>query len=104
MQSVIDNEFDESDDLSNSLKLTFGLTFSNWKDFKNWIYMFGLKEDFNYKIRTSETIQSVMWRATYECAKFGSHVLQTTSDPMKQYNAHPIKNWKSRICLENIIV
>ena len=76
MQSVIDNEFNESDDLSNSLKLTFGLTFSNWKDFKNWIYMFGLNEGFNYKVRTSETIQGVMRRTIYECTKFGSHISQ----------------------------
>src|SRR4051794_3747122 len=50
--------------------------------------MFGLKEGFNYKIRTSETIQGVMRRATYECAKFGSHISQATSDPTKQRNTH----------------
>ena len=78
MQSVIDNEFDESDDPSNSLELTSGLTFPNWEDFKNWIYMFGLNEGFNYKIRTSETIQGVMQRVTYECAKSGSHISHAT--------------------------
>ena len=56
MQSIIDNESDELDEPSDSLELTSGLTFSNWEDFKNWIQMFGLKEGFNYKIRTSETV------------------------------------------------
>ena len=64
-------------------ELTVGLTFSSWEDFKNWIHMFGLKEGFNYRIRSSETTQGVMRRATYECAKSGTHNPQTISDPTK---------------------
>jgi len=50
--------------------------------------MFGLKEGFNYRIRSSETTQGVMRRATYECAKSGFNISQVTSDLTKQRNTH----------------
>ncbi|CAB4490448.1 unnamed protein product [Rhizophagus irregularis] len=90
-KSFIDDETDESDrpdEPSDSLELTSELTFTDWKDFKSWLHRFASKEGFSYKIRTSETIQSVMRRATYECAKSGSHDPQTTSDSTKQRNAY----------------
>ncbi|CAB4387163.1 unnamed protein product [Rhizophagus irregularis] len=87
-QSIIDDESDGPVEPSNPLELTSGLTFSNWEDFRNWIRMFGLKEGFNYKIITSETIQRVMRRATYECTKSGSHISQAMSDLTKQCNTH----------------
>src|SRR5204863_6476096 len=62
--------------------------------------MFGLNEGFNYKIRTSETIQGVMRRVTYECAKSGSHISHATSDPTKQRNAHSQRTncpWKLNV-------
>ncbi|GBC20942.2 hypothetical protein GLOIN_2v1770853 [Rhizophagus irregularis DAOM 181602=DAOM 197198] len=68
LKSFIDDETDESDrpdKPSDSLELTSGLTFTDWEDFKSWLH-----------------------RATYECAKSGSHNPQTTSDPTKQRNAH----------------
>lgn len=46
--------------------------------------MFALNEGFNYKIRTSESVQGMMRRATYECAKSGSNISQATSDLTKQ--------------------
>ena len=87
MQSIIDNE-SESDEPSDSLELVSRLTFPNWKDFKNWMYMFELKEGFNYKIRTSKTVQGVLQRATYECSKSGSHISQVMLDPTKQHDTH----------------
>src|SRR5437870_13797146 len=54
----------------------FRTYFFNWEDFRIWIYRFALKEGFNYKIRMSETIQSVTQRATYEYMKSGSHISQ----------------------------
>ncbi|GBC41870.2 hypothetical protein GLOIN_2v1770853 [Rhizophagus irregularis DAOM 181602=DAOM 197198] len=72
LKSFIDDETDESDrpdEPSDSLKLTSGLTFTDWEDFK--VGYIG-----------------VMRRATYECTKSGSHNPQTTSDPTKQRNAH----------------
>ena len=53
------DEIDESngpDEPFDSLELTFRLIFTNWKDFKSWIYRFALKEGFSYKIRISEII------------------------------------------------
>ena len=44
-----------------------------------WIHRFALKEGFNYKIKTSETIQGIT--CTYEYTKSGSHISQATSDP-----------------------
>ncbi|CAB5217607.1 unnamed protein product [Rhizophagus irregularis] len=99
-QSIIDDESDGPDELSNPLELTSGLTFSNWEDFRNWIRMFGLKEGFNYKIKTSETIQGVMRSATYECTKSGSHISQAMSDPTKQCNTHfqrTLCHWKLNV-------
>ncbi|CAB4430411.1 unnamed protein product [Rhizophagus irregularis] len=102
-KSFIDDETDESDrpdEPSDSLELTSGLTFTDWEDFKSWLHRFASKEDFSYKIRTSETIQGVMRRATYECAKSGSHNPQTTSDPTKQRNAHSQRTlcpWKLNV-------
>ncbi|CAB4441269.1 unnamed protein product [Rhizophagus irregularis] len=99
-QSIIDDESDGPDEPSNPLELTSELTFSNWEDFRNWIRMFGLKEGFNYKIRTSETIQGVMRRATYECTKSGSHISQAMSDPTKQRNTHSQRTlcpWKLNV-------
>ncbi|GET51797.1 protein FAR1-RELATED SEQUENCE 11 isoform X2 [Rhizophagus irregularis DAOM 181602=DAOM 197198] len=90
-KSFIDDETDESDrpdEPSDSLELTSELTFTDWEDFKSWLHRFASKEGFSYKIRTSETIQGVMRRATYECAKSGSHNPQTTSDSTKQRNAY----------------
>ncbi|CAB4430669.1 unnamed protein product [Rhizophagus irregularis] len=102
-KSFIDDETDESDrpdEPSDSLELTSGLTFTDWEDFKSWLHRFASKEGFSYKIRTSETIQGVMRRATYECAKSGSHNPQTTSDPTKQRNAHSQRTlcpWKLNV-------
>ncbi|CAB4411996.1 unnamed protein product [Rhizophagus irregularis] len=102
-KSFIDDETDESDrpdEPSDSLELTSGLTFTDWEDFKSWLHRFVSKEGFSYKIRTSETIQGVMRRATYECAKSGSHNPQTTSDPTKQRNAHSQRTlcpWKLNV-------
>ena len=65
-----------------------------------WIHRFVLKEGFNYKIRTSETIQGVTRRATYECTKSGSHISQATSDPTKQRNTHSQRTlcpWKLNV-------
>ncbi len=50
--------------------------------------MFGLKEGFNYKIRISEIVQGVLWKATYECSKSGSHILQAILDLTKQRDTH----------------
>ncbi|CAB4476179.1 hypothetical protein RhiirA1_476074 [Rhizophagus irregularis] len=103
LKSFIDDETDESDrpdEPSDSLKLTSGLTFTDWEDFKSWLHRFASKEGFSYKIRISETIQGVMRRATYECAKSGSHNPQTTSDPTKQRNAHfqqKLCSWKLNV-------
>ena len=80
--------------------MTSGLSFSNWEDFRKWIHRFALKEGFNYKIRTSETIQGVTRRATYECTKSGSHISQATSDPTKQRNTHSQRTlcpWKLNV-------
>ncbi|CAB4403132.1 unnamed protein product [Rhizophagus irregularis] len=63
--SIDDNESDRSDEPSNSLDLTTGLTFSDWDNFKAWMH-----------------------RVTYECTKSGSHILQATSDPTKKCNTH----------------
>ncbi|CAB4474977.1 unnamed protein product [Rhizophagus irregularis] len=63
LKSFIDDETDESDrpdEPSDSLELTSGLTFTDWKDFKSWLHGFASKEGFSYKIRTIETIQDVM--------------------------------------------
>ncbi|CAB5386711.1 unnamed protein product [Rhizophagus irregularis] len=62
-KSFIDDETDESDrpdEPSDSLELTSGLIFTDWKDFKSWLHGFASKEGFSYKIRTIETIQGVM--------------------------------------------
>ncbi|PKC54855.1 hypothetical protein RhiirA1_542736 [Rhizophagus irregularis] len=86
--SINDNESDRSDEPSNSLDLTTGLTFSDWDDFKAWMHRFALKKGFNYKIRTSEYIEGVLRKVTYECTKSGSHISQATSDPIKKRNTH----------------
>ncbi|CAB4382978.1 unnamed protein product [Rhizophagus irregularis] len=78
--SIDDNESNRSDEPSNSLDLTTGLTFSDWDDFKAWMHRFALKKGFNYKIRTSEYIEG--------CTKSGSHISQVTSDPTKKCNTH----------------
>ncbi len=52
------------------------------------MHMFGLKEGFNYKIRTSETVQGVLRKVIYECSKSGSHISQAISDLTKQCNTH----------------
>jgi len=78
---------DESDNLSESLELVSGLTFTSWDEFKNWLDRFALKEGFNHKIRTSEKDQGIIRRTTYECTKSGSHNPQVTSDPTKRRNA-----------------
>ena len=99
----IHDETDKSnglDEPSDSLELTSGFIFTDWEDFKSWIHRFALKESFSYKIRTSETIQGVMRRATYECAKSGTHNPQTTSDPTKQRNAYSHRTlcpWKLNV-------
>jgi len=99
----IHDETDKSnglDEPSDSLELTSGFIFTDWEDFKSWIHRFALKEGFSYKIRTSETIQGVMRRATYECAKSGTHNPQTTSDPTKQRNAYSHRTlcpWKLNV-------
>ena len=62
--------------------------------------MFGLKEGFNYRIRSSETTQGVMRRATYECAKSGFNISQVTSDLTKQRNTHSQRTlcpWKLNV-------
>ncbi|PKY54569.1 hypothetical protein RhiirA4_473456 [Rhizophagus irregularis] len=58
------------------------------KDFRNWIHIFGLKEEFNYKIKTSKAIQGVIRRVTYKCTKSGSHISQAMSDLIKQCNTY----------------
>ncbi|EXX61747.1 hypothetical protein GLOIN_2v1770853 [Rhizophagus irregularis DAOM 181602=DAOM 197198] len=91
LKSFIDDETDESDrpdEPSDSLELTSGLIFTDWKDFKSWLHRFASKKGFSYKIRISETIQGVMRRVTYECVKSGSHNSQITSNLTKQRNAH----------------
>ncbi len=80
---MIGNKSNGSNKQFDSLKLTFKLTFLNWEEFKNWIYKFALKEDFNYKIRTSKINQDIMWRAIYECTKSETNTLQITSDLTK---------------------
>ena len=88
------------DDGSNSLELISGLTFRNWDEFKLWIYRFASGNGFNYKIRTSETIEGIMRRATYECMKSGSHISQITSDPIKRRNTHSQRTqcpWKLNV-------
>ena len=81
---------DESDELNTSepLELILEFTFANLNKFKDWINGFALKEGFSYKIRTSKIDQDVMWRATYECTKSGSHVLQSTLNFTKQRSIH----------------
>ena len=89
---------EESNDLP--LQLISGLSFSTWQSFKLWLDRLVLQEGFNYKIRTSEMDQGVMRRATYECAKSGSHISQATSDPTKQRNAHSHRTlcpWKLNV-------
>ncbi|CAB5326156.1 unnamed protein product [Rhizophagus irregularis] len=59
-----------------------GLTFSSWDDFKIWISKFALKEEFYYKIRTSEKDQDEITRRVT-----GSHNPLVSSDPTKRRNA-----------------
>jgi len=96
-----DNDSDRSNNPSDFLELTPGLTYANWDDFKNWIYRFALKEGFDFKIRSSEKDQEgVMRRALYECTKSGSHDSRVTSDPTKRRNAHSIRTfcpWKLNV-------
>ncbi|RHZ62758.1 hypothetical protein Glove_335g49 [Diversispora epigaea] len=85
--NIESDESNELDDLSDSLELISGLTFSNWEEFKTWIHRFTLGKGFNYKIRTSEIDKGgVLRRATYECTKSGSYNPQVTSDPTKRRN------------------
>ena len=86
--TLYDTDTDESNVPLESSELISGLTFTSWDKFKDWIYSFALKEGFNYKIRTSGTVQGVMRRATYECTKSGSHISQVILDPTKQRNTH----------------
>ena len=94
------NEIDESngsDEPSDSLELTSGLIFTDWKDFKSWIHRFALKEGFGYRIRTSEKVEGVLRRVTYECTKSGAHISQTSSDPTKRRDAQSSRilcQWK----------
>ncbi|CAG8713852.1 8164_t:CDS:2 [Racocetra persica] len=81
--NLFDNESDGLDDLSDSVELISGLTFSNWEEFKIWLNGFVLKNRFSYKVRTSEITNGVMKRATYKCTKSSLHVPQVTSDPTK---------------------
>jgi hypothetical protein len=78
-------------ELTDSLELITGLTFNSWDEFKSWINRFALKEGFSYKIRSSEKIEGVIRRATYECIKSGSNTFQVTSDPTKRCNASSSK-------------
>ena len=82
---------DELVELTDSLELISGLTFNSWDEFKSWINRFALKEGFNYKIRSSEKVEGVIRRATYECTKSGSNIPQVTSDPTKRRNASSSK-------------
>jgi hypothetical protein len=62
--------------------------------------MFALKEGFDYKIRTSEKVEGVVRRATYECTRSGSHTPQVTSDPTKRRNASSSRTscpWKLNV-------
>ena len=91
------NSDDESNNTPDPLELTIGLTFSDWEEFKAWIHQYALGKGFNYKIRTSETIERIMRRAIYECTRSGSHVSQITSDPTKRRNTHSQRtqcSWK----------
>ena len=95
-QQVSDENLLASDDLSHddeyenseSLELTSGRVFSDWDEFKNWIYRFAKKEGFDYKIRSSIKDQGVVRRIIYECTRSGSHDPQVTCDPTKRRNAH----------------
>ncbi|GBB86757.1 hypothetical protein RclHR1_13170003 [Rhizophagus clarus] len=78
---------DELVELTDSLELISGLTFNSWDEFKSWIDRFALKEGFNYKIRSSEKVEGVIQRVTYEYIKSGSNTSQVTSDPTKRCNA-----------------
>jgi len=86
------------------LELIFELTFINWDKFKDWIYSFALKKEFNYKIRISRIVQGVMQRAIYKCIKSGSHISQVTLDLTKQRNTHSQQTlypWKLNVtCLK----
>ena len=79
---------DESNEPLRSLELTSGLTFTSWDKFKDWINKFALQEGFDYRIRTSEAIQGVIRRVTYECTKSGSHIPQVISDPTRRRDVH----------------
>ncbi|CAG8720377.1 14082_t:CDS:1, partial [Funneliformis mosseae] len=70
-----DYEINNDDDnkLTDSLELISELTFNSWNEFRSWINRFALKEDFNYKIRTSEKVKDVIQKAAYEYAKSGSY-------------------------------
>jgi hypothetical protein len=85
---------------SDSLELISGLTFNSWDEFRSWINRFVLKEGFSYKIRSSEKVEGVIRRATYECTKSGSHTSQVTSDPAKRRNASSSRTscpWKLNV-------
>ena len=86
--TLYDTDTDESNVLLESSELIFGLTFTSWDKFKDWIYSFTLKEGFNYKIRISGTVQGVMRKATYECTKSSLYIPQVTSDLTKRHNTH----------------
>ena len=74
-------------DQPESLELISGLSFANWDECNNWIDRFALKEGFGYRIRTSEKVEGVLRRVTYECTKSGAHISQTSLDPTKKRDA-----------------
>ncbi|CAG8477508.1 158_t:CDS:2 [Cetraspora pellucida] len=84
--SQFDDESDESDNSSDSLKLVSGLNFYNYEKFKTWLNRFALETGFNYKVRTSKIKDDVIRRTTYECIKSGFYVLQIISNPTKRHN------------------
>ncbi|CAG8807097.1 13384_t:CDS:2, partial [Cetraspora pellucida] len=54
------------------------------KLFKNWLHRFALKQGFNYKIRTSETIEDVLQKVIYEYIKLDTNNLQVILDLIQQ--------------------
>ncbi|GBC10082.1 hypothetical protein RclHR1_09320003 [Rhizophagus clarus] len=82
---------DELVELTDSLELISGLTFNSRNEFKSWIDRFALKKSFNYKIRSSEKVEGMIRRVTYEYIKSGSNTSQVTSDPTKRRNVNSKK-------------
>ena len=67
-----DEQDQENLDDESSLELRSGLSFPNWESFKVWIDRFARLKGFGYKIRTSESNNGIMRRATYVCTKSGT--------------------------------